>query len=479
MNTPDKSREIIRSFLNNEIIVTQKQATIEDEKNKKIKKETLEFKTILDRIDLIISAVRSLSITNDDSLRSIGVLKQITPPYMPNISENTSFELYLTQGAKKAEFESSLIKEGLETLSELKLANKSSRKTMAILGIILIVVTICAISSSIIRKKASKNNSESTQTAMVLTATQSSLDVQATSLVQSTMISATQQAPIEAAHHEGAYKMVWSPDGKSFISFSGPSLILWDTSQIPWKKIFVLDNIQNLEGGGDIALSPDGKLLGILSENSIDILELPGGNIIKKISINNRFPGDIAWSPNGKYLAATNYASCGVSECAEIKLFNTDNWEVNWVSDTLGNSPLSWSPDSSMIASPGPGPNGIVILNAINGNLVKNFVWTDYTPLVSWAPDGKWIWAGDDKLIDTADWSIRTDIIYAEFGVSWSPDGEKVIEYLNGSNTLYNFQTKKRMNLSGAELFDWSPDGSKIAGISRGVIKIWNTEFLP
>jgi hypothetical protein len=81
--------------------------------------------------------------------------------------------------------------------------------------------------------------------------------------------------------------------------------------------------------------------------------------------------------------------------------------------------------------------------------------------------DGKFYKINEDGTIET----LSDKVFYNVANVTWSPNfDEAILEYPDGSNILYNFETQKQATLPKHwQEFDFSPDGKKIAAKSMGM----------
>lgn len=81
--------------------------------------------------------------------------------------------------------------------------------------------------------------------------------------------------------------------------------------------------------------------------------------------------------------------------------------------------------------------------------------------------DGKFYKINPDGSIET----LSDKVFYNVINVVWSPKFEEaILEYPDGSNILYNFETEKQATLPRHwQEFDFSPDGKKIAAKSMGM----------
>lgn len=102
---------------------------------------------------------------------------------------------------------------------------------------------------------------------------------------------------LQRFNHYWAYRVAYSPDGKTMLSVRGPALRLWNPAD--GKERF--ENFAGHQAGVQaVAVSPDGKLVASGGEN-IRIWEMAGGKLVRKLAAP---AASLAFSPDGKTLAS-------------------------------------------------------------------------------------------------------------------------------------------------------------------------------
>ncbi|MBA2286821.1 MAG: PD40 domain-containing protein [Ktedonobacteraceae bacterium] len=143
--------------------------------------------------------------------------------------------------------------------------------------------------------------------------------------------------------------VAWSPDGK-YIAASGRTVgvHIWDAAT--GHKILAVQD------GTGIAWSPDSKMLASFgNDNMVHVREVATGRVLYSFHVQTTDPNTgymeaLAWSPNGKYIAVGNQ---------DVRIFNATHGNLIYTYTAYGHTPdihigsLSWSPDSTMIASIG------------------------------------------------------------------------------------------------------------------------------
>ena len=141
----------------------------------------------------------------------------------------------------------------------------------------------------------------------------------------------------------------WSSDSQLIAAWNESSFHIVkasDGSQLFQKKLPTID----------IAWSPDGTQLGIVSHSNnafnISILDLNGNKIRKVTSLNDEIHL-ISWSPDGGKFALS--ISGGFGDLADIFTLNIDGTNLRNLTDNKGAYWLSgWTPDGKYILSDGP-----------------------------------------------------------------------------------------------------------------------------
>jgi WD40 repeat protein len=220
-----------------------------------------------------------------------------------------------------------------------------------------------------------------------------------------------------------AYLVAWSPDGSQLAAadivkggeFGPAHLAVWDTST--WKVIFeqtgkdeTLDSIY-----GDIAWSPDGKLLAdSVHGMSVLVHDIKTGETISQQDMLNSY--ELSWSPDGTRLVGTGDLAYGirrwkVSTNESVRLF-----------DQRSDSSLrvAWAPDGQRIAS--GHSNGAVCFWTAATNQCDGLIYAHANAVYSltWSPDGNRLATGGGII---RIWDTHTGQLVTSFG--------------EASNTLY------------------------------------------
>ncbi|MGB8344446.1 MAG: WD40 repeat domain-containing protein [Ktedonobacteraceae bacterium] len=213
---------------------------------------------------------------------------------------------------------------------------------------------------------------------------------------------------------------------------------------------------------------------------------------------------DLAWSSNGKYLAACGgLVKPGPNEERLILKAEVLVWEAltgttmcRYTHHQDVPTDVSWSPDSSRIAS-GGWDRTVHLWEAITGQQLGSYTGhANFVTAIDWSPDGTRILsAGSDLAYRSQNnhaeqhiWDVQTRetlITYAGytdtiFSARWSPDGIKIAsggydhtaQVWKASTGKHLFTYDKHTDC----IFDvaWSPDGSAIASASQDhTLQVW------
>ncbi|TCS93147.1 TolB family protein [Hazenella coriacea] len=249
---------------------------------------------------------------------------------------------------------------------------------------------------------------------------------------------------------------VHASDSKQ-IFFSGGPLYktgIYKMSEETTKMEKVLD-------GNYVDVSPDGKKLAFIKEDSLYISQVDGKNLVRLT--NNQFPvydASPRWSPNSKKIVFSrsdgNIYTIQVDSKKITNLTKTD--------ETIINSEPDWSPDGSKIIfhSNRTDRSHLYVMNA-NGSNVKQLTGlhndesSEYS--AHFSPNGKKIIFGRaghgnaDIYIMNADGSsqinLTKDFDQAVATPIWSPDGKKILYTINNPE-----------DSSNSSLYTMNPNGS-------------------
>ncbi len=259
--------------------------------------------------------------------------------------------------------------------------------------------------------------------------------------------------------------LAWSPDGQSLavVDFTGKVDILAAQSGRlirTFSPALTLSNasIQALAGPGGATKSPLSNLLpfsgggygpspeiGWSSDGTYLVESVPGKIIIwnastglpvKQLTDNNLSNQRTFWQPHGNLLAVIG---CSNPACTPVTsgsrptiedsafIWDTTTWQL--VKQYPGVSTLDWSPDGKQLALVGQDQPGVRIVEALTGQMVKQFTGTQATA-IHWSPDGIRLSeessSGEITIWSVADGKLRyTFPVYAS-EATWSPDGRYI-----------------------------------------------------
>lgn len=237
---------------------------------------------------------------------------------------------------------------------------------------------------------------------------------------------------------------VWTPGGpieipetgdvELFYTTGGWNLQLWGVIDGHDVSEFICPNpnFHSVDNAGpfvvSIGLSPDGSLIAWgTSQDSIIIAKTDCANIVTTLESAHGSVYRVEWSPDGKYLASAG-------ENGMVRIWDTDTYEQVAIFRHANFVPfISWSPDSTMLASiewPS-GEKNIVRIWDVRTETVFQQIEIDAVE-ISWRPDGKYIALPVLKervvLVDVGTGTIVGELFghNAAYSVAWSPDGTRL-----------------------------------------------------
>lgn len=153
--------------------------------------------------------------------------------------------------------------------------------------------------------------------------------------------------------------------------------------------------------------SPDGMLLGIATDSSIDIWNVETMSPIRSIDRTRgyaQYTGIAVWSPNGRWLAVSGRSG-------ELEIWDAQGQYLVMSLEQEGNSRIAWSPDSTMLTS-------------ANGSLPSS-VWNIderyKLAKLSVPKDSDMPWYSTTRPL-----LVGIDSDQGLVDVTWSPDGEMI-----------------------------------------------------
>jgi len=259
----------------------------------------------------------------------------------------------------------------------------------------------------------------------------------------------------------------------------------------------------------DLALSPDGQLLAVVSWDTFSVLPTDGGATIPLPEFS--WVSGLDWSPDSSRLALA--ARIGDSERLGVYIVDLDSGEPRRLAD---GDVVSWSPDGERIAFAvvwgwgADGEMGVYSTDA-EGKVTKlSETAPDYRTTLAWSPDGGSIAfaeAGEtpaDTQIHVVDIQRGTEAILGQASDPvWSPDGSRLAFLRDGNLWQMNRDGSQETRLSNASqpfvaepawisdgshlLFSFvppfagsvyliDPDGSNETNIAEGWLPVWSPD---
>ena len=176
--------------------------------------------------------------------------------------------------------------------------------------------------------------------------------------------------------------------------------------------------------------SPDNsKIVSIGWDETLKVWNASTGEEIQTITSNTSWFESADWSPDGQFIAAGNQDGL-------VRIIRTTDWKTIYslqghIGYHEGGVPIvTWSPDSSKVASGGRDDRSVFVWSAQGSKLEQlccNPLWVFS---VAWSPDNSMIASGGEGWEVTI-WNANTGLeLYRiedhkpiTFGIAWSPNG--------------------------------------------------------
>ena len=176
--------------------------------------------------------------------------------------------------------------------------------------------------------------------------------------------------------------VAFSPNGRQ-LATAGVHVKLWDTRS--WSEITTL---RHDEWVWAVAFSTDGKLLATGDNNGqVNVWNLQNSRTVAQLQADSNSVYAVQFSPNDRLLAGAGYEG-------KVKLWKVPNWESHGTLTSNGTvSEISFSPDSSTLATPGYESVGLWAVG-VGENIATLTGHTDWVWAADFSPDGNALISG-------------------------------------------------------------------------------------
>jgi WD40 repeat protein/serine/threonine protein kinase len=281
--------------------------------------------------------------------------------------------------------------------------------------------------------------------------------------------------------------VMWDRDGSRFVSCGKDDLVqIWEAHGAGPRSVQELRPLSEIRGrdkNSQVAWSSDGRWLALAS-GGLEVFDANTGTPQTNFPDNAWGVACLAWSPNGNFLATGKIGDGEI--CIRDSLTGK---EIQSFRGHLGRVfSLSWSPDSTQVAS--AGSDGTIKVWEVTQQQQNRTVVQrpGQTYSIDWHPDGRhlvqgntegsvWIW-DIANLVDPVHLQATTSWIYR---VAWNPSGTRVAAgSMDGVVRIWDWPSGKEvvgLQAESAEVrgLAWAPDGARIAS-SCGGLQIWDAQ---
>jgi len=232
----------------------------------------------------------------------------------------------------------------------------------------------------------------------------------------------------------------WSSDGKRLAVGGDYAVRIWDVGNLKVVRTFL--------ASGDVAFSPDGKLIGIANENRAYVFDIASGRKLYSLRDKAASSWPITFSPDGKYVATggedPDWDSMGVPKDEDGSAYNESGSPINherkvkiWDVRTgklikmlpgynaldFGALNLQFTPDSTVMFSAGAG--AATLWNINSATSIRTFDMGYYI-----SPNGRMLVCADSRIVLNANTGQKLAQLPSppapvEF-IAFSPDGKLI-----------------------------------------------------
>ncbi len=238
-------------------------------------------------------------------------------------------------------------------------------------------------------------------------------------------------------------------------------------------------------------ISPDGKMIAIATSKELILYDLKTLEKIHSQPLSEKVYRT-AFSPDGSKIAVSGYIRKYIEGGPlHIAIWDTTSWKILYEYTSASDSSsgaLAWAPNGKQIAFsiPERGLSVIDVATAKSVAAMEDFIFPPFG--LSWSPDGL-------RLISTGDWGyglrrwrVDTNEWVRLFDtrpqpasqVKWSPDGKQIASgHFGGTVCVWNAANNQCegfivAHFNSVDALDWSPDSRQIATAS-GAIRVWDS----